>query len=288
MDIQDTIGKLRDHGTDEQYTLWKASLGVTLSAYCLLYEDPDSGKRVYYAAGEHTKDHTSDTFKNIDKIVPLCDICIIEGIEYDLGLSPQRILGRINDGRGEGVMQCEIAHAATVAAANNVQFIGLECDDEPIMRKLAEKYTIEDVCGCWILANYNLACNILKLPQEHMCRAIDIAVGSMYKIFSADVSAKNILDEFDFYIWFETQCGKKFKYGKHFHYAYPTPNSPLIFHKIAYDWALMRDRGNMENVLRVITRYNNVCIIIGNRHAYADVLALTHFMRHPPRVLYGT
>jgi hypothetical protein len=266
--------KLRDHGSNGLYGEWKRNNSIENAAYCLQYDSICRGLRVYYIAAQHTIDPHSRTYELISEIVPKCDICTIEGVPFARGLCPQLRWNSPEDG-GEG------RYAMELCAKLGIKWVGIECDENVLLYKLRQKYALEDICGKWILGDYKYAYRTQGRPESAMSDIIKCAIEYMCNVFDNS----SLLAEYDFYEWFERRCRKKFIWGKHLEYAAPTSGKARITNQIGYDWSIIRDCGNMENLLKITAQYNTVCIIMGANHAYADLPALTEAFGSPP-VLY--
>ena len=106
-------------------------------------------KNLYYIGANHTNDIKSKTFKLIKNVIKKNELVIIEGVDYDYGLSPD-----ILQGSGE-----EVKYAATLAIKNKTPFSGVEPSDKQIYTKLIRSgIKKKDVILFEILQEYKVFC----------------------------------------------------------------------------------------------------------------------------------
>lgn len=255
--LEPMLSLLRDHGSNNKFSEWKASNDIQAKSFCLKYISNDA-KTLYYIAAEHTTDKNSNTFHLINEIVPKCEIVIIEGIRNGKGINPILNTDFIS----------ESSYAINVAKSNDIKYVGIECDEAEIIRGLANKFAIDDIYGWYYLRNYKFAFSTQHLSFDDFKKQFDGNLSYLNEILGKSIT-------YDFIEWFKKCFNEEFIYGEYIEYASPDASSDLITHQIAVSYGKQRDSGNLQNMFRIIDEYNTVCVIMGYNHSYADMPVLT-------------
>lgn len=255
---------LRDHGTTQSYSHWKEKNGInTTDGFCFKFIG--ASKILYYVGTKHTNDDTSDTFTYIRKCIKSRhpDIVVVEGIPYSRGMNPKLTN-----------LQNESKCAIETSITENINYIGIECDEKNILKKISKKYSIDDIYGFYFLRDWKIALMARKISEEQFRKEF-VLHGKKYldSIFGEKPWNPDV--------WFKNTFDKEFIYNdtSSVEHASPRPNSDIITQKISYKLSRLRDTCNIHNLYEIMNQPNHHCIlyIMGQNHVYADfnVLAKT-------------
>ncbi|AYV77757.1 MAG: hypothetical protein Edafosvirus1_88 [Edafosvirus sp.] len=250
------IDLIQDHGTDGSFMKWKTYNNIQKNDAFILEFDIDN-KKLYYIGAMHTTDNESKTFQLIKKIIDYNpDIVLIEGIPFDNGISPD-----ISYFQGEGKFAVELAKA------RHIPYSGIETNENEILQKLSEKYSIDDIYGFMYLRMQKYYFKTMQLSEKEMIDDFDkYTRNNLDKLFGKQ--------EWDFNRWFLKTFNKKFKYGKNLESGAPYKNSEDISRQISFDLSTQRDISNIKNLYKFLNEYDNVLYIMGQNHVHADIKVL--------------
>lgn len=240
------------------------------------YEDPICVKffnqyfnmKLYYVGVSHTSQSDSDTFKLIKYVIEKVDkikLVILEGIEFSFGLSPDldNVFG-------------ETKYSIDLAKKYNIQYHGLETNEDIIFNKLKNKYKTIDLYGYYFMRQYKYLYKTLHIEQYE----------DIVKDFNENIDyIKRLLGEckFDPILWFKERFNKEFIIGHNLEFGAPYKNTNIITQEISYKYSRIRDRLNMNNLFKIINKYNEfdkILIIMGKNHLYADFEVLLDLFKN--------
>jgi len=247
---------LNDPGTNGEFEKWKKRNKITGSSFCLYYHG--NNKKFNYVAASHTNDKNSETFKLINKMIKKImkdkyskAIVILEGYPYNEGSNFDY---KGTDG--------EVKYAAKLATKHNIEYIGIECDDNIVEKEILKKYSDDDLMGYYFLSTYKYYYHSKKVTEQEFLNDF-----------------KKFYGNFDGINWFKNKYGKPFKYSeKYLEYSAPyngknaTPTQLL-----SYNLNMIRELKNLDNLYEIINNYDNILYIMGANHVYQskDILADT-------------
>lgn len=233
---------LNDDGVDGSNQRWKKQNNIG-TPYYLSFDD--GHKTLNYIGAQHTTDQKSKTFRLIGKVIKKYnpDLVVIEGIPFDMGFNPD-----ISYFQGEG------HYATKLAKKNKIDYVGVEGNEDKILRMLSRKYNKKDIYGYDFLHTYKYFYKTMKVGKHELYDDI-----------------KQRIKNFDPDKWFMDTFGKKFRYGSYLEYASPyNGKDSNITQKISYDYSRYRNIMYIRNLYKLINKYNNILFIMGENHVYAD------------------
>lgn len=246
---------LRGHGTDGEFIDWKRGHSLLINEpFCLIFSK--GNKNLYYVGTIHTNDTNSPTFKLIHKIIMRYNphILLLEGLLHNKGINPDVNL------TGEG------GYAMQLAQRKNIKYLGVEMDESDLIKSLAKKHGVDNVCGYCFLRMHKYCYKTLHTSKEDFLAAFESEKIFLSHLFNVSVNPE---------VWYKQTFDKEFKYGKHIEYSSPYEgDDAVITQQIAADHSAARDANNIQYVYDAINTYNSVMLIMGQNHIYADLRVL--------------
>lgn len=261
------IHLLRDHGISRnRFNNLKKKLRIPLKdPFCFKFSKKN--KTLYYIAANHTTDKKSKTFKLIKNNIKKADLVIIEGIDYERGLSPNISRKKIS----------EMKYASMMAEKNKILFSGVEPSDKLVIQKLIKNGTKKkDLILFFILEQYKVVCRNKQTEEEFNKIVNDLVIPYWQKILK--------FKKFDFHKYFEERIKEKFIFCEtNIEIASPDKHGKYITNKIAAQLVKIRDEYTIKNLYNFLKQYDNIMIIYGQNHYYSHVKILENTFGKPTR-----
>lgn len=258
--IKPDLKLLRDHGVSgNRFHNLKKKYGISYNdPFCMKFENKK--KKLYYIASIHTNDPKSRTFRLIKNIINKVEFVIVEGINFEWGLSP-------DVGRRKG----EMKYATTLAIDNRIPFSGVEPSDKYIYKRLIDDgIKKKDIVLFEILREYKVFCKNGYTEEqfyEHIKKNVFPYLRKMLKFGK--------FEKFNFHKYFEKRIGEKFIYCKiDLEISSPNKNGKYITNRISAENNFIRDAEIIKNLYKYLNQYDNILFIYGQNHYYAHLKIL--------------
>lgn len=224
--------------------------------------------------GDHhaNQDATYAYFESaVERFKP--EIIVIENVDFKDGLNPQKWTSKyINKSQEELLKEGGIApNAARLANLKKIPIIGGEPTIEEQMHStflLNKKYTDKDIRNVQILQRIPYRRDQLEIKNE-----VDFFKYAI-KQYRVNEDSKRFIPKFK--NWYKARSNSEFIYSKisKEETAVNCSVDDRFFQKVACDFNINRDRALVENIQKLLEKYNKVLVAYGTGHFVQEYLAL--------------
>lgn len=232
--------------------------------------------------GDHHADQNATYFyfeNAVEKYNP--EIIVIENVDFKDGVNPQKWTSKfINKSKEDLLKEGGIApNAARLANLKKIPIIGGEPTIEEQMQSpflLNKKYTANDIRNVQILQRIPYRRDKLEIKDE-----VDF--------FKYAIKHYKVNEEFMQFIpsfkkWYKTRSKSEFMYLKisKEETSVNCSDDDSFFQKVACDFNINRDRTLVENIQKLLEKYNNVLVAYGTGHFVQEYLSLKNGFNKEP------
>lgn len=276
IEIKPNLKLIRDHGVNKYsmskaFNTWEKKYNPHPTAAHMIFKKEN--KMLHYIASEHTTDKNSKTFKLIKKVYKKYkfDLIIVEGCRFDSGINPSKLFKHIKSLKSIEINEEDFC--IILAIKNKIDFTCVEPNHETLYKELKKKgYKVQDIYGHEYIqmipqnkrAGYDRETHNKMMPKHYK------NINKVYKKIKFDPDK-----------WYFTTFGKELDYNLiDNHDTAPIKNGTII-QQISYDGGIIRELGIMKNLFYYINRYNNILMIYGWNHLFADFNVIKDYFGEP-------